>query len=249
MVCYDSVWVTPSDGVIEKIDDTHYSNSNFVSMIHSDTSSLGYMMSSQFPTPTSITLRGDIPPSWVQWHIPTMSDDDIADSVIQRLSSMNDIPEIPGNERLWIPKKKQSQRIRHIAPMAFFSVTSRGIISQGIPPSVIDALASIVAGVYMIVERATIASIKSKQKTTVSPSRKTKITTAYDIISSRHHVATSSLISVYAEPSTTTAMRLFYVSCVLGVERTHKICDMVYYTVCEEQLFSIEETMSTFIVS
>ena len=239
------VWATPGDGIIRPTEKPNqYTNESFVSLVHEDNTALGYMMSSRFPTPTTITLMSGIPSSWVRYNTLS-SDEELIESSINFLLPSTSIGEIDGSERLWVPKRKQSQRLRHIAPFAHMKVSPQGIQSKGTPESIIKLLSSVVAGVYMIVEKSTVSSITKKLNFSISTSRKTKMNTAYDIVSRRNRVAESCLIASYAEPSTTTALRLFYLYEVLGVERTHRLCDRVYYSLYEDQLFSIEEIMST----
>lgn len=239
----DTVWINSSDGVVRKTEDRCYNNNSFVDMIHQDKTALGYMMSMRYPTSTTTRLLGDgIPPSWSQWDIPELSASEIISDVSNQLSSW-DIEEIDGMQRLWVPRKEQSQRLRAISRFAGFSVTPRGIVSCGVPQGLIDCITQVVAGVYAIIERNTIASIRSKNKTSVSSARVKKMNTCFDIVSRRDRVAEAVIISSYSEPSATTALRLFYLYDVLGKDLAHHICDGVYYGLFEDQLYSIEESM------
>lgn len=239
-----TVWINPSDGVIRKKDESTYDNSRFVSMIHEDKTALGYMMSMRYPAATTTVLQGDIPSFWSQWDIPKIDSQDIIDKCCTQLDGLSSLGEIEGSERLWIPRKEQSKRMRHIASYAGFSISVKGINSLGCPENIIDCISQVVAGIYAIIEKTTIASIRSKDKKSVAPTRMKKMNACFDILTRRENIAEISIISSYSEPSATTALRLFYLYDVLGKELTHDICDAVYYTVCEEQLYSIEESMN-----
>lgn len=239
----NTIWINPSDGVVRKDSDGTYNNKRFVQMIHEDKTALGYMMSMRYPTTTTTRLNGDIPDFWSQWDIPDVDTGDIIQQCCDKVEGLKSIGEIQGSERLWIPRKEQSRRMRHIALYAGFSVTTHGIISKGAPDTLIDCIAQIVAGAYAIVEKNTVASIRDRSKTSVSPARMKKMNACFDIVSRRDRVAEVGIISSYAEPSSTTVLRLFYLYDILGRERTHEICDSVYYGMFEDQLYSIEESV------
>ena len=238
-----TVWINPSDGVVRKKNESQFNNLRFVSMIHDDKTALGYMMSMRYPASTNITLKGDIPNSWEQWDVPEISVCDIIDKCCKELEGLLSIGEIDGSQRLWIPRKEQSQRMRHIVPYAGFSISPRGINPVGAPKDVIECITQVVAGVYAIVEKNTVASIKNKEKKRLASVRVKKMNTCFDIISRRQNVAEASIISSYSEPSSTTALRLFYLYDVLGKELTHYICDSIYYSLYEDQLHSVEESL------
>lgn len=237
------VWVNPSDGVVEKNDNGDYDNTHFVSLIHADKTALGYMMSMRYPTSTTITLKGDIPDFWSQWDIPDMSEEDIAEKCCSMLNGVMSIGELRGDERLWVPRKKQSERMRHISRYSGFSVTAKGIVSNGVPKTFLDCISQSVAGIYSIIEKNTIASIRDSSKTSISPARLKKMNACYDIMHRRNTISDVTLISSYAEPASTTALRIFYLYAIIGKKKTHSIIDTIYYTVFEEQLFSVEESM------
>lgn len=239
-----TVWINPSDGVVRKKDESTYDNSRFVSMIHEDKTALGYMMSMRYPAATTTVLQGEIPSFWSQWDIPEIDSQDIIDQCCTKLDGLSSLEEIKGSERLWVPRKEQSKRMRHIASYAGFSVSVKGITSLGSPQSVVDCITQVVAGIYAIIEKTTIASIRSKDKKSVAPTRMKKMNACFDILTRRENIAEISIISSYSEPSSTTALRLFYLYDVLGKDLTHEICDSIYYAVCEEQLYSIEESMN-----
>lgn len=239
----NTVWINPSDGVVRKDSDGSYNNRRFVKMIHEDKTALGYMMSMRYPTETTTRLKGDIPDFWSPWDIPDLATSDIIQQCCDKIDGLKSIGEIDGSERLWIPRKEQSKRMRHIALYSGFSVTTHGIISKGAPDTLIDCISQVVAGVYAIVEKNTVASIRDKNKTSVSPARMKKMNACFDIVSRRDRVAEVGIISSYAEPSSTTVLRLFYLYDILGRDTTHEICDSIYYDMFEEQLYSIEESM------
>lgn len=238
-----TVWINPSDGVVRRGQDGTYNNERFVQMIHDDKTALGYMMSMRYPTSTKTQLRGDIPDFWSQWDVLDMDTNEIVQACCKDLEGLASLNEIKGSERLWVPRKEQSQRMRHIALHAGFSVTTHGIISKGAPNTLLDCISQVVAGVYAIIEKNTVASIRDKNKTSVSPARLKKMNACFDIVSRRDRVAEVGIISSYAEPASTTVLRLFYLYDILGREATHKICDAIYYGMFEDQLFSVEESM------
>ena len=67
---------------------------------------------------------------------------------------------------------------------------------------------------------------------------------AYDIISRRKNVSDVLMISSYAEPSMTSSLRFYYLATIMGRENINWLCDKLYYGFFEEQLYSVEETLS-----
>lgn len=239
------VWVTPSDGVVYKKngEDNVFTNEKFVQEVSKDKSAIGYMMASSFPAETTITLSKGVPESWVKWAIP--EDVDMCFTECEKIISQHEkLPEIPGGDRLWIPRKDQSIRIRHILKYANFIVSPRGIKSNGIPKTINDTIVSTVYSIYAMVEKSTIASIQSRKRNHVSPKRLSNMLAAYDIVSRRKNIADVLMITSYAEPSTTASLRFYYLTTILGLDNTHRICDRLYYGFFETQLYSIEETLS-----
>lgn len=233
----NKVWIVPNIGVVERVGDNTFSNEEYVEEISRDLSPMGRLMHLSYPTTTTITLQGDIPPHWVEWDV--MDEEDIDNTL-----TLGGFPqEIPGDKRLWIPRGEQSKRMRSIAPHAFFTPTPRGFTNSGVPPTIADNFSAIIHGIYMIIEKNTVASIKDKTKTTLPSSRTKKVFSVSDILHEKSNIADVCLVSAYTEPSTTTMQRIHYLAGVYGSGKIKEMIDSSYLDYCEEQVFSVEEAV------
>lgn len=232
------VWIVPNIGLVEKTGDKSFNNDTYVGEIHADSTPMGNLMRLSYPTTTNIKIVAETPPHWVQWEPQPLNT--LGESITHAVMP----EEIPGDTRLWVPRGEQSQRTRSIARAALFHTTPRGIVDKGIPHSIEENFASIIYGLYMLVEKNTVASIKDKKKTSVSGGRMKKMLAVADIIVQRENIVDVCLVSGYTEPSSTLMQRIYYMAGVYGVNATKKAIDDVYFTHFEEQAYSVEEMMS-----
>ena len=231
-------WVTKKDGVVQKKNNDEklvFDNDNFVTTIFSDDSPMSKIMRSFYPTETTITLMNDKEPeSWTRWEKKN-----IVPKNIEKI--LSDFPqEIPLEERLTVSRGEQSKRTRSVLSSAYMSVTPRGIKNKEVPPTPEDSFASLVSIVYHLIEKNTVASLKTKDNT-VSPDKKEKIEYVYNIVHNRGNVIDVALLSSYVEPSPTLINRTYELSSLYGVYTVHAIVNDVYYRTFIEQVREIEK--------
>ena len=194
-------WVTPADGVLEEVDSDSqfhtYTNRNFIEEIQFDDSSMSKLMSSKYPSETTITLKSDPPQHWKKWVKKP-----IQTSAIESLMKPEEIEEISPKDRLYITRSDVSKRTRLIMSKCHMKVTPKGIESQGIPDSTDETFSTLVNMCYFMVEKNTIANMKSSNSK-LSNDRIRRYSAIMEIISRRENILSTSLMSAYIEPSST----------------------------------------------
>lgn len=231
----NTIWITKGEGLLKKVEENTYSNEDFVSAVYEDSTPIGHYMQSQFPSPVTVkTPPGVIPTSWSCWESSKV----VVDDVIKNI----DLPgEINYDDRLWVTKSKQSDRIRHIMNNANFVVSPRGIKDQGIPHSVNETIASVIYVLYYLLEKNTTAFIKSKDKLNISANKKNAICNAHKIFQGHEDVTSVILGSMYVEPSPTVIKRIYALKSVIGSYAVDAMLNDIYLKVCHEQVEEIDK--------
>lgn len=232
-------WVTPADGVLEQMDGqtlySKYTNRTFIEEIQFDDSSMGKLMSSKYPSETEVILKSNPPKYWVKWE-----KNPIKISNIEKIINSEKISEIEPEERLYVTRNKVSKRTRYIMNKSYMRVTPKGIESQGIPNTVDETFASLVNMCYFMVEKNTIANMKSPNSK-ISNDRIRRYSEIMDIISQRENILLTSLMSAYTEPSSTMLNRSYFLSALYGSSTVNAILNDLYYRNYSQQVESITQ--------
>ena len=220
-------WVTPADGVLEEVDSDSqfhtYTNHSFIEEIQFDDSSMSKLMSSKYPSETTITLKSDPPQHWKEW-----AKKPIQTSVIESLMKPEEIEEISPKDRLYITRSDVSKRTRLIMNKCYMKVTPKGIESQGIPDSTDETFSALVNMCYFMVEKNTIANMKSSSSK-LSNDRIRRYSAIMEIISRRENILSTSLMSAYIEPSSTMLDRMYFLSALYGSSTVNAMVNDLYY--------------------
>lgn len=232
----DKVWVVPGLGLVHSTGEKKFSNSSFIETIRKDNSTMGNFMSTKFQSETEVSLSKNIPSSWVQWNVIDVK------NIGLKVSSDFFPEEIPGCSRMMVPRGEQMKRQREMIPRMNMVFKGRGIRENNVPESVQDAFASIICGLYMIVEKNTIMS-KKKEENAISKDRLQKIFSVYDIVAREKNIVDVFLVSCYTEPSATMLDRVFFLADIYGVDETKNMIDEYYYHYCEKQVDSLSEML------
>lgn len=232
-------WVTPADGVLEEIDNDNqyytYTNHRFIEEIQCDDSSMSKLMSSKYPSETTVTLKSHPPSYWTKW-----TRNPIQTSEIEKLMKSEDIEEISPKERLYITRSDVSKRTRLIMNKCHMKVTVKGIESQGIPETTDKTFATLVNMCYFMVEKNTIANMKNSSSK-ISNDRIRRYSTIMEIISRRENILSTSLMSAYTEPSSTMLDRMYFLSALYGSSTVNAMVNDLYYRNYYQQVDSITQ--------
>lgn len=239
-------WVTKSEGIINEIDDSLYSNEKFIESIKKDDSPLGKLMQSSYPSSTTIRIQGgNIPPHWTQWDVPESLDEGVIKEILT--AELEVIGEIPYDERIWKKKIELSDRINHLAKISHYQVTHSGIKDAGMPDTIEECVASIVSIAYMLLEKNTVSTMKktSKKKPSIPQARRGKFNNSLDIVE-KGNISNACLINAYVEPSIIMRKRLFCVMSLYGNSVIQDTIDRIYFNTCSKQVESIKKMMDEY---
>lgn len=230
-------WVTPADGVLEEINSAEhkYGNSSFIEEIEFDTSSMSKLMSSKYPSETTITLKAEPPSYWKKWVKVPINTSDIEDII-----NVEEIDEIPPEKRLYVTRNEVSQRTRLIMKKSYMKVSTKGIESQGIPDTTAETFATLVNMCYFMIEKNTIANMKDINSK-LSNDRIRRYSTIMDTISKRGNVLSISLMSAYTEPSSTMMDRTYFLAALYGTSTVNAMVNDLYYRNYYQQVESITQ--------
>ena len=235
------IFLTKSAGVMDKMGDSRYSNERFIDFIRQDTCSSGKFMSAFYSAPLEIRLpTNEIPGSWSKWEIHELKIPDIEDT-LENDDFKISVPEIPGEERLFIPRGALFKRKREIIPKANMKVVARGIKGDLIPKDINACFCSIINGVYFLVEDYTTASLSNSSRTSMSSDRMSKFIKLCEILDDDSVLFINiALLNSYVEPSTTMVKRFYYLSFIYGMEECDRLLRKVYKDRFAEQINSIK---------
>lgn len=229
----NSFWLTKSDGVVNNIGENRYSNSCFVEAVRSDDSPMGKLMQSRFPTETVITMLGDTTPDhWVRWDNRPLNV-----PLIDKM--MVEFTEVPATDRLHLSRGDISTRTREVMSAARMTVTPRGIKNNSGPLTPEELASSIVHGVYHMVEKHTLASMKS-QNSPLSADKRVRFHSAREILTERRNVLDIALLNSYIEPSPTMMSRAYHLGAVYGMGMVHAVINDVYHRHYRDQVESVK---------
>lgn len=226
-------WVTSGDGVLEPVSENEFTNESFVRELESDDSAMSKLMCSSYPSITTVRIGGNIPKHWSKWEKTPLKTNRI-EGIVKELS----IKEIRSEDRLYVSRNDASRRTREIMKHSRMQVTPRGIESLGVPPTIDDTFASLVNLCYFVIEKNTIANMKSKSSK-VSQDRIRRIAIIVDALGIRSNVLETALISAYTEPSVTMMSRAYFLSALYGISTVNAMVNDLYYKTYHTQVDSI----------
>lgn len=232
----DVYWITPGEGVVTSVEgkENVFNNSNFVNIISKDESPVAKLLLSSHPFPTTITLKGDIPPSWKEFIKEEINIENI-------LNMMNNpLKDVSPKKRLMLTRAEISDRVNILAKIGGLKVTPRGITDEGIGETPQEAFEKIVHAIALVIEKNSTASLKNKNRH-VSSERKVKILRIIDIIENKENVINAVTSNSYVEPSPTIAARFYSLATLYGIEETNNIINTIYYNVYKNNVNSIVE--------
>lgn len=227
-----NVWLTRVDGVVSEVEPGVYTNDRFVTAIRSDDTPMGKLMHSRFPSPTTIkTMNGEPSQHWIKWEDKPL-DMDVVNSM------MVDFEEIKPEDRLHLTRGVISSRTREVMSAADMTVTARGIRDDSMMTSPEQVLVTVVHGVYHMVEKHTLASMKNSTSV-LSTSKKTRFRVTHDILTEHGNVLDVALLSSYIEPSPTLMSRAYHLGALYGMGMIHAVINNTYHRHYHAQVSSV----------
>ncbi len=207
-------WITRAEGPVVKVGEKTYSNAKYVEMLTQETGGIALLALAKNPTATTVKILGCEPPSsWVDFRANTP---DIA-GIISRLEKV-DLHVYEGEGRLRMQRGEISDNVRALAKYAGVNVTGRGIVDAGVPTNTDVLLEQLVAGIMIVIEKTTTASIRAK-KTTLAPKRMQDFMRIVQVIEDPSlRFIDCLLVNAYVEPSPLLTMRYFIACTAFGRE-------------------------------
>lgn len=220
-----NIYANRSEGVLKQIGENTFSNENFVNTIHRDGSQKSAIMKVYFPTPTTVKTLGDtIPQPWAQWDSRILSQE----SYKQAQSKLNfDLEEPSAEERLFLTRREISQRIRTFVPLAGLEVTTRGQKPNPAAESQADCLAQLVFGIYGLVEKASVGSLK--KKTAKLATERKKVLSQVKKALKSDDIAGVFLSDPFSSLSLVTLKNFYSLSSLWGITKTRTMVSDLYH--------------------
>lgn len=237
------IWITPGSGVVSKNINGSWSNTDFVSSIHSDSTPMGLLMKSKFPSDTTIRLSKEVsgvPSSWVYWGESPEID---LDYIYEKSSS--NLDNLDGIQRFKLSRSQISTRYRKILENSSMKISPRGIKITETPSNINDAIIDIILAIHFVVERETTGSLSGDIISRISRGKLEAARGIRTIVSSKgnNDITKILLYSSYAQPSATAISRIFEVGSIIGVGSVKDIVTKCYKDVHKEQIKSLEKSM------